>query len=50
MRRLTHDTPVYFRCAAHVVAQAEERARQQGMNLSELMRHALRRELQGGAR
>ena len=44
-RKLTHDANVYFRAPAFIVAKAEERARAQGMNLSELIRQALRREV-----
>ena len=44
-RKLTHDANVYFRAPAFVVAAAEEKARKQGMNLSELIRQALRREV-----
>jgi hypothetical protein len=49
MRRQTHDATVYFRAPSHIVAAAEERARREGMSLSELIRHALRRELKEAA-
>lgn len=45
-RRLTHDANVYFRAPSHVIAAAEAKARREGMNLSELLRQALRREVQ----
>lgn len=49
MRRQTHDAAVQFRAPAWIVAQAEQRAVAQGMSLSELLRHALRRELKDAA-
>lgn len=48
-RKLTHDANVYFRAPAFIIEAAEERARKQGMNLSELIRQALRREVLGSA-
>jgi len=44
-RKLTHDANVYFRAPAFIVEAAEEKARRRGMNLSELIREALRREV-----
>ena len=44
-RKLTHDANVYFRAPAFVIEAAEAKARKQGMNLSELLRQALRREV-----
>jgi predicted HicB family RNase H-like nuclease len=44
-RSLVHDETVRFRIAGSLLASAERRAQQEGMSLSELMRHALRREL-----
>jgi hypothetical protein len=44
-RKLTHDANVYFRAPAFIIEAAEAKAKRDGMNLSELMRHALRREV-----
>lgn len=49
MRVHTHDAVVRFRANARLVATAESRAREQGMSLSEFLRHALRRELREAA-
>ena len=49
MNRPVHDTLVRFRANQTIVTAAEERARREGMSLSELIRHALRRELQEAA-
>jgi hypothetical protein len=49
MRTMIHDRPVYFRAHSSLVVAAEARASRMGMSLSELMRHALRRELQDAA-
>ena len=42
IRALTHDRPVYFRAHSSLVIAAEEKARREGMSLSELLRAALR--------
>ena len=44
-----HDTLVRFRVNEALVASASEKARREGMSLSELLRHALRRELKEAA-
>jgi hypothetical protein len=49
MRRQTHDANLYFRAPAWIVSAAEAEARRRGMGLSELLRAALRRELQDAA-
>ena len=49
MRRPTHDIEARFRINGHLIASAKARAEQQGMTLSELIRQALRRELQDEA-
>jgi len=49
MRTHNHDAVIRFRANARLVASAEHRAREQGMSLSELLRHALRRELREAA-
>jgi len=49
MRRQTHDANIYFRAPSSILAQAEAKARREGMSLSELIRHALRRELRDAA-
>lgn len=48
-RRIVHDKPVNFRVNAALLAQAEKVADQEGMNFSELMRHALRNQLREAA-
>ena len=45
MRRQTHNASVFFRAPAWIIGEAERKAECEGMNLSELMRRALRREL-----
>jgi len=45
MRRLVHDSKVYFRVNQKVLEDAERKARASGMSLSEFLRQALRREL-----
>jgi len=45
MNKLTHDAAVHFRAPNFIIEAAEAKARQQGMNLSELLRQALRREV-----
>lgn len=49
MRRSVHDSTVRFRANEELVAQAEAKARRSGMTLSELIRQAMRRELQDAA-
>ena len=49
MRQSVHDSTVRFRVNEALVARAEEKARQEGMSLSELIRQAVRRELQDAA-
>lgn len=44
-----HDTTVRFRVNAALVAAAEAKARREGMNLSEFLRHAVRREVREAA-
>jgi len=45
MRRLVHDAEVYFRVNQRVLEDAERKARDSGMSLSEFVRHAIRKEL-----
>ena len=45
MRVSVHDCTLRFRANEALVAAAEQKARREGMSLSELIRHALRREL-----
>ena len=45
MRTLTHDVPVNFRANEALVAKAAQAASERHMSLSELMRHAMRREV-----
>ena len=49
MREAVHDTVAAFRVNEGLLAKAEEKARREGMSLSELMRHALRREVREAA-
>lgn len=49
MRSNVHDTTARFRVNERLLAAAEEKARREGMSLSELMRHALRREVMEAA-
>ncbi len=42
MRASNLDVPVTFRVTPSMMSAAEAKARQEGMSLSELMRHALR--------
>ena len=49
MRQPVHSALVRFRANEALVAQAEAKARREGMTLSELMRHALRREVREAA-
>jgi predicted HicB family RNase H-like nuclease len=46
MRAHVHDQAVRFRCNAALVRAAEAKARKNGMSLSELLRGAVRKELQ----
>jgi len=43
-RALTHDAAVHFRASSRVVLAAEDRARAQGMSLSEYLRHIVRKD------
>jgi hypothetical protein len=45
MRASVHDSVAKFRVNEGLLAAAEAKARREGMSLSELMRHALRREV-----
>lgn len=45
MRECVHDEAVRFRVNSNLLADAEAKARQQGMSLSEFLRHAVRREV-----
>lgn len=45
MQKLAHDAAVHFREQSYIIAKANEKARERGMNLSELLRAALRREV-----
>ncbi|WP_157098677.1 ribbon-helix-helix protein, CopG family [Novosphingobium rosa] len=45
VRAPVHGAAIRFRVAESLLASAEEKARREGMSLSELLRHALRREL-----
>ena len=49
MRSQVHDSTVQFRANQSLLAEAEAKARREGMSLSELLRHALRRELKEAA-
>jgi len=46
LRQAVHNSEARFRVNDGLLFAAEERARREGMSLSEFMRHALRRELQ----
>lgn len=46
MSGLVHDVPIRFRVNNALLARAQAKASSEGMSLSELMRSALRRELQ----
>ena len=48
-REPVHDAAFRFRVNEALLAAAEVRARQDGMTLSELIRHALRREIREAA-
>jgi predicted HicB family RNase H-like nuclease len=45
MRSPVHDVPVAFRANSRLLAAAQDKARREGMSLSEFMRSALRREV-----
>jgi predicted HicB family RNase H-like nuclease len=45
MREAVHTERVDFRAHPTLVAAAERKAREQGMSLSEFLRHAVRREV-----
>ncbi|WP_417592540.1 ribbon-helix-helix protein, CopG family [Parasphingorhabdus sp.] len=49
MRGQIHHTPVRFRVNEAILAKAQAKAERQGMSLSELLRHALRAELEDAA-
>jgi predicted HicB family RNase H-like nuclease len=49
MRGNVHDTAVRFRANNALIAAAAQKAEREGMSLSELMRHALRKEVRGVA-
>lgn len=49
MRENIHDMAVRFRANNALIAAATLKAQREGMSLSELMRHALRREVRGRA-
>jgi antitoxin component of RelBE/YafQ-DinJ toxin-antitoxin module len=44
-----HDAAIRFRVAENLLLSAEAKAKSEGMTLSELLRHALRRELREAA-
>lgn len=48
-RQSVHNTPVNFRVNAAIIAAAEQKAKREGMSISELLRHALRNELKAAA-
>jgi predicted HicB family RNase H-like nuclease len=45
MRKPIHTSVIRFRASEQLVAAAEREADRQGMSVSELIRHALRREV-----
>lgn len=49
MRQTVHSAVAQFRVSETLLAAAEEKARREGMSLSELMRAALRREVREAA-
>ena len=49
MRTDVHNTAVRFRANDALVAAAVEKARREGMSLSELLRHAVRKEVREAA-
>ena len=49
MRRQNHTQNYTFRVPPHILAAAEAKAERTGMSLAELVRQALRRELQEAA-
>lgn len=48
-RQNVHDMPVSFRVNSAIAEAAAKKAEQEGMSLSELIRHALRREVKKAA-
>ncbi len=49
MRQHTHDCVARFRVNTELLSAAEEKARREGMSVSELLRAALRREVREAA-
>ncbi|QHD65767.1 hypothetical protein GS397_00895 [Sphingobium yanoikuyae] len=49
MRGNVHDTAVRFRANNALIVAATQKARREGMSLSELLRHALRKEVREAA-
>ncbi len=49
MRRSIHDTKLMLRANEALLAQARAKAEQEGMTLSEFIRHAVRREVREAA-
>lgn len=49
MRNNVHNSMIRFRANDALMAAAAEKARREGMSLSELMRHALRKEVREAA-
>ncbi|QUT05198.1 ribbon-helix-helix protein, CopG family [Sphingobium phenoxybenzoativorans] len=48
MRRQAFEAKVHFRISEDLLARADAHARSEGMTLSELFRHSLRREIREG--
>jgi hypothetical protein len=49
MRQQVHNSHIRFRVSEGLLAAAEAKARREGMSLSELLRHAVRKEVRGAA-
>ena len=49
MRNYVHNAEVRFRVNQALLAAVEEKARREGMSLSELLRHAVRKEVREAA-
>jgi len=49
MRTNVHDTSTRFRVNSDLLAAAEAKARQEGMSLSEFLRHAVRQKVKEAA-
>jgi predicted DNA binding CopG/RHH family protein len=49
MKPGVHDSLIRVRTPSHLLAQAEEKARREGMTLSEFVRQAVRREVREAA-